>query len=258
MPANEYYDSSGVPSPNSALNTRIFNTEFNAIEAGFDKLPPLSGYQGNLVMINSGGSLIRTISPDNLSTDLDIELTTNRDIANGHAGLSLRKLKLKNQLNTFASLLQNTATAERTWTLPDVSGELIDSADTAPYAPIDSPVLTGIPTVPSPTNLDSASLQIITTAFMRDAMESSYGSYFYFQDNILIQYGNILSHATPLSAVYATLPITYDNASFFVFGAVHQTIGDTKASSSDASHVEIKCSLPETSVFWMTIGQKAR
>ena len=258
MPANEYYDSTGIPSSGSALNTRIFNAEFNAIEAGFNKLPQLSGFQDRLVRINDNGSLIRTIHPDSLATDLEIELETNRNIANGHAGLSLQKLQLKNQANTFTSLLQNTATAERTWTLPDADGAILDSADITVYAPVDSPAFTGSPTVPTPADLDSASTQIINTAFVKDAIDGAYGNYLYMQDGIFIQYGAALSHATPGTAVNVDLYAAFDNSSYFTFGVVQAVLGYTEVAALSASQLSIKCTVASTYVFWMAIGLKNR
>jgi len=258
MPANEYYDSTGIPSPNSALNTRIFNAEFNAIESGFDKLPPLSGHQNRLIRINSGGSLMKTVNPDDLAVDLDIELATNRNIENGHAGLLLQKLQLKNQLNTFISLLQNAATAERVWTLPDASGVLVDDTDTALYAPIANPEFTGSPISPTPTDLDSSSMQIINTEFARDALYGAYPGYFYMQDDILVQYGAALSSSSPSSTVLVNLPIPFDSYYYHTFGAVQAVVAAAAVFVYDASRIGIICGVASTYVFWMAIGQKAR
>jgi hypothetical protein len=45
-----------------------------------------------------------------------------KDASGGYAGLTLFALNLRNVANTFTSLLTNTATAARTWTMPDKSG----------------------------------------------------------------------------------------------------------------------------------------
>lgn len=47
------------------------------------------------------------------------ELTANKDTANGYLGLSAWSIKFRNLANSFTSLLQNAATAVRTYTFPD-------------------------------------------------------------------------------------------------------------------------------------------
>jgi hypothetical protein len=47
------------------------------------------------------------------------EASSNKDTANGYVGLSSWSIKFRNLANTFTSLLQNAATAIRTYTFPD-------------------------------------------------------------------------------------------------------------------------------------------
>lgn len=54
------------------------------------------------------------------------ELKAEKNASSGYAGLtSTFQLQLKNLLGTFTSLLQNAATAIRTWALPDFSGDIV-------------------------------------------------------------------------------------------------------------------------------------
>lgn len=55
--------------------------------------------------------------------------TSEKDTANGYAGLSLFKLNLRNAADTWTSFLTNTATAVRTWTMPDKDGTVAMLSD---------------------------------------------------------------------------------------------------------------------------------
>ena len=54
--SNNYYTPTGNPTNSSALNSPIIRTEFSSIEAGFDKISPLSGNGGLPVFVNAGGT----------------------------------------------------------------------------------------------------------------------------------------------------------------------------------------------------------
>ncbi len=69
---------------------------------------------------HTGTQAISTVS--GLQTALDAkEAAANKDASGGYAGLTGYKLDLKNNAGTFTSLLQNTNTAIRNYTLPDRS-----------------------------------------------------------------------------------------------------------------------------------------
>lgn len=57
------------------------------------------------------------------------ELNTNKDVTGGYAGLTLFKLNLRNAADTFTSFLTNTATAVRTWTMPNKDGTVAMTDD---------------------------------------------------------------------------------------------------------------------------------
>jgi len=203
MPTNEYYDSSGIPSHGSSLNPRLIRTEFDAIEAGFNKMPQLVGHNNELVRINTGGSRLEAVPVANLPSDLGIEMIANRDISGGHVGKTGSKANLYNDTGTYKSLLEHNSAIGRTWTLPDASGTLLDTADTAAIATVDSPVFTGSPTVPSGTYPWDAGYEILNTESIKDILDGNTSSQ-YLGDDMRLQFG-----AVQLPAVAGT-PLTVD------------------------------------------------
>lgn len=101
--ANEYYDHTTYPSTGAAGSSSAMRAELNTIEAGFDKLPTMTGNGGEIVAVNSGataleaitttgtGSGVRATSPTLVTPVLQNSvLTATRYIAQGafatHAG----------------------------------------------------------------------------------------------------------------------------------------------------------------------------
>lgn len=63
--SNPYFNASGVPAQGSALTSGTLRGEYSLVEAGFDKLPLLSGNGDKLVVVNSAGTaLTTTATPD--------------------------------------------------------------------------------------------------------------------------------------------------------------------------------------------------
>lgn len=60
MSATEYFDSSGAPSTGSQASSAVIRAEFDLVQAGFGKLPDLSGNGSKAVVVNSGGSGLET------------------------------------------------------------------------------------------------------------------------------------------------------------------------------------------------------
>lgn len=56
-------------------------------------------------------------------------LETSKNASGGYPGLTLFALNLKNVAGTFVSLMTNTATAVRTWAMPDKSGTIAMTSD---------------------------------------------------------------------------------------------------------------------------------
>ena len=60
--SNNYYTPTGSPSTSSALSSSTIRSEFNAIEAGLDKLPALTGNGSKIVAVNSGATALEAIT----------------------------------------------------------------------------------------------------------------------------------------------------------------------------------------------------
>ena len=58
MPANDYYDSTNVPATGAAVTSATLRAEYNLIEEGFNKCPPLTGNGGKVVIVNAGGTAL--------------------------------------------------------------------------------------------------------------------------------------------------------------------------------------------------------
>lgn len=58
-----------------------------------------------------------------------VELTANKDVSGGYAGLTLYKLNLKNAAGTITNWFTTAATAVRTWTMPNASGTVALTSD---------------------------------------------------------------------------------------------------------------------------------
>lgn len=56
--ANEFYTPGGNPSQGSQLQSSPIRTEFSSIQAGFDKLPTMTGNGGEVVVVNAGGTAL--------------------------------------------------------------------------------------------------------------------------------------------------------------------------------------------------------
>jgi hypothetical protein len=60
--SNEYYDHTTYPATSSTLASSPMRSELDFIEAGFDKLPALTGNGGKLTAINAGGTSMEAIT----------------------------------------------------------------------------------------------------------------------------------------------------------------------------------------------------
>lgn len=59
---NDFYSDSGAPSTGSQGSSSTMRAEFAAIEAGFDKMPALTGNGSKIIAVNSGGSGLEAIT----------------------------------------------------------------------------------------------------------------------------------------------------------------------------------------------------
>jgi len=126
---NEYYDSTGAPANNSLGNPALIRAEFDAIETGFAKLPPLATHANEAVFVNAGATALESLTAANARTRLGAEASANKDASGGFVGLTLLKINFKNVLDTFTSFLTNSNTASRTYTFPDSDGTIALTTD---------------------------------------------------------------------------------------------------------------------------------
>lgn len=118
--ANEFYDHGAVPATGSSLSSATIRAEFDAIEAGFDKLPTLAGQAGKLVKVNAGATgLDTTDAPDINGGTIDGAVIGGTSPAAG---------TFTNLTATGNTVIGNAATDTVTVTA-DVASSLIPSAD---------------------------------------------------------------------------------------------------------------------------------
>lgn len=75
MSAIEYYNHATFPSQGAALSSSAMRAELELVEAGFGKLPDLSGNGSKLVQINSGGTGMEATAAPTLGTPASGTLT---------------------------------------------------------------------------------------------------------------------------------------------------------------------------------------
>jgi|GEM_PF-3896304 len=78
----DWYTASGNPTQGSAGASNVLRSEYNSIAAAFSKMPPLTGYNGLLVGVNSSGTALSTYSYHEVLLALNAaELGTNVSFA---------------------------------------------------------------------------------------------------------------------------------------------------------------------------------
>ena len=191
MPANEYYDPTGVPADHGDKLSVDMRDEFNLIEAGFNKLPVISGNGGKIIRVNAGETALEAIDAASLLAAEGIESSTLKNTINGYLALDIFTPKLHNLLNTFISTLANSNTAARAYTLQDRNGTLLTAADLAVKALKASPNLTSTPTVPTP-DVSSDSTAIANCAWLQSCFGGSLldPGYLEFFGHFLLQFGS--------------------------------------------------------------------
>ena len=65
--SNDFFTASGVPATGAALNSATMRGEFDSIEAGFDKMPTLTGNGNKVVTVNAGGTALSATAATALS-----------------------------------------------------------------------------------------------------------------------------------------------------------------------------------------------
>lgn len=62
--ANEFYNHGSIPADNSPGSSAEIRGEFDAVQAGFNKLPTMTGNGGKVVKVNAGGTGLETKASD--------------------------------------------------------------------------------------------------------------------------------------------------------------------------------------------------
>jgi hypothetical protein len=116
---------------NSQASTEFYSIIPNAFSAMTAKATPVDG--DTIGLYDSVNNFfVKKFTILNLKTYLNgfFEQITNKNASSGYAGLSATfQLQLKNIANTFTSLLQNSNTAARTYTLQNRNGTIADDTD---------------------------------------------------------------------------------------------------------------------------------
>ena len=126
--ANDYYTKSGTPGNSTFGDSTVVRSEFAAIEAGLDKVAPLTGNADKLIAVNPSGTAQTTKTAAESRTLIGAEATANKDASGGYAGLTLFKINFKNALNTFTSFFANANTVARTYTFQDSDDTIVGRA----------------------------------------------------------------------------------------------------------------------------------
>lgn len=74
--ANPYYDHTTFPTTNSSASSATMRAELDLIEAGFDKLPTLSGNGLKVVRVNAGATALEAVDISGVSQPADATLTS--------------------------------------------------------------------------------------------------------------------------------------------------------------------------------------
>lgn len=101
---NDFYDHSTYPSLGAPPSSAAMRAELDLIEAGFDKMPTMTGNGDEVIVVNSAGTALTSVA---------------KDASGAIPGLTLFKLNLMNAAGTIKSWFTTAATVARTWTMPD-------------------------------------------------------------------------------------------------------------------------------------------
>lgn len=122
--SNEYYTKSGAPATGATGSSAPMRAQFSDIEAGFDKLPTLSGNGSKAVVINAGGSALSVTAA---ALALAVALTTagSGDITLRSSGATDITLPTTGTLATLSNKLSDfaaTTSAELKSVISDETG----------------------------------------------------------------------------------------------------------------------------------------
>ena len=86
--ANEFYDHTNYPAPNTKATSAGMRAELDLIEAGFDKLPALSGNSGKKIVVNATGDGLTAVPDTSSAADVPFSPTGGIAATNVQAALA--------------------------------------------------------------------------------------------------------------------------------------------------------------------------
>lgn len=187
--SNEYYDHTTYPTPNSPGSSAALRAELDQIEAGFNKLPTLSGNASKAVVVNSGATALEatsTLTGLTFSSPTISGGTINNAVIGGTTPAAGTFTALATTSATVGGL--NVATDSGTQTLTNktfnlanntfvgtsaqLAAAITDESGTGPLLFANSPAMTGTPTAPTAA-AGTSTTQVATTAFVSAAAFSA-------------------------------------------------------------------------------------
>lgn len=170
--SNPYYDHTTFPTPNAPGSSAQLRAELDLIEAGFDKLPTLTGNANKVVVVNSGETALIATSTVTGLTLSSPALTGTPTAPTSAAGTNTTQVATTAFVNAERS---NTATlTNKTFNLNNntfvatsaqLAAAITDESGSGALLFANSPALTGTPTAPTAAG-GTNTTQIATTAFV--------------------------------------------------------------------------------------------
>ena len=143
--ATDYYTHGSTPSTGSPGSSSTMRAEFDLIEAGFSKLPSLTGNGNRAVIVNAGGSAL-TLTTGTIALS-GAFVTSGAFATSGGHSVTLTSTGTTNvTLPTTGTLVTRTATetlTNKTITAPVLSGSITGTYTLAGTPTISSPALSG-------------------------------------------------------------------------------------------------------------------
>lgn len=174
--ATDYYTHGSTPSTGSPGSSSTMRAEFDLIEAGFSKLPSLTGNGNRAVIVNAGGSAL-TLTTGTIALS-GAFVTSGAFATSGGHSVTLTSTGTTNvTLPTTGTLVTRTATetlTNKTITAPVLSGSITGTYTLAGTPTISSPALSGTvtgtytlagtPTITGPTISDPTITGVVDAA----------------------------------------------------------------------------------------------
>lgn len=193
---NPYYDHTTYPTPNAPGSSAQLRAELDLIEAGFDKLPTLSGNGNKIVVVNAGGTALD--ATDSLPPGLSLTnptisggtingaviggvtpaagtftaVTGSSATISGSATVGGANVVTESATQTLTNKTFNLSSNTFVATSAQLAAAITDESGTGALLFANSPVMTGTPTAPTAAP-GTNTTQLATTAFVVSAAFSA-------------------------------------------------------------------------------------